>query len=103
MKIRLELEQAYDRALRDKRLERYQGLFHLSKCIPRYWRGERPTRQDILQFRNEFHNWYFSDDAGGGMSLTSAQPAPFAVDPAASDDPVALPAAHYTLLIGRDQ
>jgi hypothetical protein len=34
---------SYDRALRDKRLESYQKLFHISKCFPRYG---RPTARD---------------------------------------------------------
>ena len=70
--MRLELEFAYDRALRDKRLEHYKCLFHLSKCIPRYWQPqERPTRTDLLRFRGLFHDWYFGPDAGG-MFLTPA-------------------------------
>lgn len=31
----LQLKHAYDQTLRDKRLERYEELFHLSKCFPR--------------------------------------------------------------------
>ncbi len=70
--MRLELEHSYDRTLRDKRLERYQELFHISKCLPRYWRaGESPTRQDLLQFSRDFHDWYFGEGAGG-MFLTPA-------------------------------
>ena len=68
--MRLELEFSYDRALRDKRLEHYQRLFHLTKCIPRYWRPEdQPTRDDLPRFRKQFHDWYFDTDAGG-MFLT---------------------------------
>ncbi|GGL20035.1 hypothetical protein [Mangrovihabitans endophyticus] len=63
---RIELEHAYDRALRDKRLESYQRLFHVSKCLPRYWRAEEtPTRQDLRRYRRDFHDWYFGEDAGG--------------------------------------
>lgn len=70
--MRLELEFSYDRALRDKRLGHYQRLFHLSKCIPRYWQpGEEPARSDLARFRESFHDWYFSADAGG-MFLTPA-------------------------------
>jgi hypothetical protein len=61
----LELKHAYDRALRDKRLEHYQQLFHVSRCVPREWWPEQPTRQDLLRFRQEFHNWYFGESAGG--------------------------------------
>lgn len=69
--MRIELEHSYDRALRDKRLERYQHLFHTSKCLPRYWLpAEAPTRQDLRRFRQDFHDWYFGEDAGG-MFLTA--------------------------------
>lgn len=69
---RIELEYSYDRALRDKRLESYQKLFHVSKCLPRYWRSaEIPTRQELRRFRQDFHDWYFGEDAGG-MFLTAA-------------------------------
>jgi hypothetical protein len=71
-RLRIELEHAYDQALRDKRLAHYQRLFHLSRCLPREWRqGEEPTRRDLLEFREDFHNWYFGDEAGG-MFLTQA-------------------------------
>ncbi|WP_322751673.1 MULTISPECIES: hypothetical protein, partial [unclassified Frankia] len=70
--MQLELEHSYDQTLRDKRLNRYQHLFHVSKCLPRYWlSAEAPTRQDLLRFRNEFHEWYFGEEAGG-MFLTPA-------------------------------
>ena len=70
--MRLQLEYAYDQTLRDKRLERYQELFHLSKCFPRYWlSGEEPTRKDLRQFHENFHDWYFGE-AAGGMFLTIA-------------------------------
>jgi hypothetical protein len=69
--MRIELEHSYDRALRDKRLERYQHLFHISKCLPRYWLPtEAPTRRDLHRFRQDFHDWYFGEDAGG-MFLTA--------------------------------
>jgi len=64
------LEYAHDQTLRDKRLERYQELFHLSRCFPRYWlSSEEPSRRDLRQFRDDFHDWYFGD-AAGGMFLT---------------------------------
>lgn len=70
--MRLTLEHSYDQTLRDKRLERYQALFHTSKCLPRYWRPtEKPTRKDLQQFRQDFHEWYFGEEAGG-MFLTPA-------------------------------
>jgi hypothetical protein len=64
--MRIESEYAHDQALRDKRIERYQRLFHVSRRIPRYWLPtEEPTRQDLLQFCEEFHDWYFGEEAGG--------------------------------------
>ena len=70
--MRLTLEHSYDQTLRDKRLERYQALFHTAKCLPRYWLPrERPTRKDLQQFRQDFHDWYFGEEAGG-MFLTPA-------------------------------
>jgi hypothetical protein len=65
-KLRLELAHAYDQAVREKRLARYQRLFHLSQVIPRYWRpGEEPSREQLLEICEKFHDWYFDDDAGG--------------------------------------
>ncbi len=71
--MRLTLEHSYDQTLQDKRLERYQTLFHVSKCLPRYWppMAEEPKRKDLQQYIENFHDWYFGEDAGG-MFLTSA-------------------------------
>lgn len=71
-RMRLELEYAHDRELRDKRLPHYQRLFHISRSVPREWRPHQvPSRADLQQFRKDFHNWYFGPDAGG-MFLTEA-------------------------------
>ncbi|QDQ12096.1 hypothetical protein [Streptomyces spectabilis] len=68
----LQLEHAYDVTLRDRRLDRYERLFHVSRCVPRYWpEGEEPSRADLVRFREEFHDWYFGEEAGG-MYLTPA-------------------------------
>ena len=68
--MRLKLEHTYDRALRDKRLECYQDLFRVTRRLPRYWLpGEAPTIEDLRAFRENFHDWYFGDKAGG-MFLT---------------------------------
>ena len=71
--MRLTLEHSYDQALQSKRLERYQELFYISKCLPRYWppAHEEPKRKDLQQYIENFHDWYFGVDAGG-MFLTSA-------------------------------
>jgi hypothetical protein len=64
--MRIQLEHTYDRALRDIRLPHYQRLFHISKCLPRPGFYKKvPTRQDLLDFRGEFHDWFFGEGAGG--------------------------------------
>lgn len=66
----LQLEHAYDMTLRDRRLERYQKLFHISQCLPRYWvDGTAPSRSDLVNYREAFSGWYFGEEAGG-MYLT---------------------------------
>ena len=61
-----ELQLGYDRTLRDLRLAHYQRLYHVSRCIPRQWRtNEDPTRPKLSEFREQFHNWYFGEHAGG--------------------------------------
>ena len=71
--MRLEFENAYDRSLRDIRLDHYQRLFHISECVPREWRAGEPTRHDLLGFREEFHSWYFGENAGGLFLTSSAR------------------------------
>jgi hypothetical protein len=71
-RLHLELEYSYDRTLQNKRLELYQQLFHVSRCLPREWLStEAPTRDDLRRFRERFHDWYFGKEAGG-MFLTQA-------------------------------
>lgn len=70
--MRLELEHTYDRELLNKRLSQYQQLFHISRTIPREFRShEVPSSDDLRGFREDFHNWYFNEEAGG-LFLTSA-------------------------------
>jgi hypothetical protein len=71
----LTLEHSYDQALQEKRLERYQALFHVSECLPRYWppMEEEPTRDDLQQYMRKFHNWYFGEKAGGMFLTPSAK------------------------------
>ncbi|GIF17618.1 hypothetical protein BJ973_009417 [Actinoplanes tereljensis] len=71
-KLTLELEYAYDRTLRDKRIDAYQRLFYVTRHFPRFYlEDERPTGSDLRQCRQELHDWYFNRDAGG-MFLTAA-------------------------------
>lgn len=69
--MRLTLEHSYDQMLQGKRLEHYQALFHLTGCLPRYWPPdiEEPLRKDLQQYIQNFHDWYFGEEAGG-MFLT---------------------------------
>lgn len=69
--MRLTLEHEYDKTLQTKRIERYEALFQASSCLPRYWPPTvpQPTREDLHQFRETFHDWYFGPGAGG-MFLT---------------------------------
>ena len=68
--MRLTLEHSYDLALQGTRLERYQALFHITECLPRYWPPmiQEPGRKDLQQYLQNFHDWYFGEEAGG-MSL----------------------------------
>jgi hypothetical protein len=77
--LRIEAEHAYDRALRDLRLPYYQELFHLTRNIPREFLEflEKPRRSDLLEIREQFHNWYFSEQAGGMFLSQAAREAYF--------------------------
>jgi hypothetical protein len=58
--------------LRDRRLKRYQELFHLTRLFHRYYLiGEEPSRKDLEDFRRDCDAWYFGE-AAGGMFLTKA-------------------------------
>jgi hypothetical protein len=76
--LRIEAENAYDRALRDLRLPHYQQLFHLTRSIPREFL-ETPQQSNLLDFRKQFHNWYFSEQAGGMYLSQAARDAYFAL------------------------
>jgi hypothetical protein len=78
--LRIEAEHSYDRALRDLRLEHYQALFHLTRNIPREWiTVELPTRSDVVRLREQFHDWYFDETAGGMFLSQEAREAYFAL------------------------
>jgi hypothetical protein len=76
--LRIEAEHAYDRALRDLRLPHYQQLFHLTRSMPREFL-ETPRRSDLRDFRGQFHDWYFSEQAGGMFLSQAARDAYFAL------------------------
>jgi hypothetical protein len=76
--VRIEAEHAYDRALRDLRLPHYSELFHLTEGLPRQWSlREPPGRAELLELRKRFHNWYFSERAGGMFLSQAARDAYF--------------------------
>jgi len=69
---RYSLLHSYDQTLQERRLERYQELFSLTRLFHRYYLiGEEPTRKDLEQFRIDSDVWYFGE-AAGGMYLTKA-------------------------------
>ena len=62
----IQAEHAYDRALRDLRIAHYQALFHLMGSLPRQALViETPRRADLYKLREQLHNWYFGEQAGG--------------------------------------
>jgi hypothetical protein len=64
--MRLGLEHEYDRTLRDQRLKAYQGLYHLTRQIPRHWLlTPVPARSELLKIRTSFHDWYYGEEAHG--------------------------------------
>ncbi|MGC5561794.1 hypothetical protein ACPYPG_02980 [Streptomyces sp. FR-108] len=68
----MQLRHSYDLSVRDRRVDHYATLFHLTERVPRNWRsGEEPDRAQLLEFAQAFHAWYFSEQAGG-MFLTPA-------------------------------
>jgi membrane protein DedA with SNARE-associated domain len=50
--MRRTLEHAYDRTMQEKRLERYQALFRVTKCLPRHQppTEQEPSRNDLRRF-----------------------------------------------------
>jgi len=78
--LHIEAENAYDRALRDLRMPHYQALFHLTRSIPRQWLTvERPRRPDLHKLREQLHDWYFSEQAGGMFLSRAASEAYFSL------------------------
>jgi hypothetical protein len=71
----LQIQHSHDQTLIEKRLERYQELFHISKCLPSYWLpGEEPHGNDLRQLRQDLTDWYFGESAGGMfLSLAAKQ------------------------------
>jgi hypothetical protein len=67
-RLRLELLGALDTSVRERRLERYQRLFHLTQCLSRMY-IEPLRREDLFGYYCRFHDWFFAED-GGGMFLT---------------------------------
>jgi len=65
--MRRELEYAYDRELRARRIEAYMSLYKRTDKLPRYWRTN-PKRMDLSNFSEAFDDWYFGE--AGGLFLT---------------------------------
>jgi hypothetical protein len=67
--MRRELEYAYDRDLRARRVEAYMSLYRRTANLPRYWRT-KPARTELSGWSEGFDSWYF--DEAGGLFLSDA-------------------------------
>jgi len=65
--MRRELEYAYDRELRARRIEAYMSLYKRTDKLPRYWRAN-PKRIELSDFSEAFEGWYFGE--AGGLFLS---------------------------------
>ena len=65
--MRRELEYAYDRELRMRRVEPYMSLYRRTEKLPRYWRTP-PATSDLSDWSESFHDWYFTE--AGGLFLS---------------------------------
>jgi hypothetical protein len=65
--MRRELEYAYDRELRARRIEAYMSLYKRTDKLPRYWRTN-PKRMELSNFSEAFDPWYFGE--AGGLFLS---------------------------------
>jgi hypothetical protein len=65
--MRRELEYAYDRELRARRIEAYMSLYKRTDKLPRYWRAN-PKRMELSDFSHAFDGWYFGE--AGGLFLS---------------------------------
>src|SRR2546421_408141 len=65
--MRRELEYAYDRELRARRIEAYMSLYKRTDKLPRYWRTN-PKRMELSDFSYAFDGWYFGE--AGGLFLS---------------------------------
>lgn len=76
--LKIEAANSFDKSLRELRLPHYRQLFHISRALPRSWRGDVPPDRAKLQaIREEFHCWYFNEQASGMFLSESARQAYF--------------------------
>jgi hypothetical protein len=76
--LRNQAEHAFDQTLRELRLPQYRALFHLTEAVPRQWiLTNPPNREELLVLRKRFHEWYFSEQAGGMLLSQAARQAYF--------------------------
>lgn len=66
--MRRELEYAYDRDLRARRIVSYISLYKLTGNMPRYWPTGNPARSDLLNWGRGLDDWYFGE--AGGLFLS---------------------------------
>ncbi|HKQ00030.1 MAG TPA: hypothetical protein VJ735_06840 [Actinomycetes bacterium] len=65
--MRRELEYAYDRELRARRIEAYMSFYKRTDKLPRYWRTN-PRRMELSDSSQAFDGWYFGE--AGGLFLS---------------------------------
>jgi hypothetical protein len=66
LKLRGDLRFEYDKGLREKRLERYSELWHLTGLFPKYGREGAVTLADVRALSVNLRDWYFKS----GMFLS---------------------------------
>jgi hypothetical protein len=85
--LRNQAEHAFDQTLRELRLPQYRALFHLTEAVPRQWiLTNPPNREELLVLRKRFHEWYFSEQAGGMLLSQAARQAYFGLQNGRGED-----------------
>jgi hypothetical protein len=67
LKFRNDLKAEYDKDLRNRRIEAYQGLWHLLQYVGRYDLPKSLTPKILKELSVEMRKWYFG---GGGLYLS---------------------------------
>src|SRR5215211_802369 len=67
LEFRNDLKAAYDKDLRNERIEAYQGLWHHLQYLGQYDRPEALTAELLKKLSEQMRDWYFG---GGGLYLS---------------------------------